>query len=567
MLQKVKDWWNARRERIAEAKAHKHYAADQLHGHSRFWLLNVPVAATLCAATVEWYWAILFCIEATGHIDWNWETGFGSSEPTQNAWNFAFAAHIPVLIGLLAATAPIVMLSMVWLPVQFALRGAGRWRRGTIIAVGLLANILVIVSGTVVMNYNRQSQVRDALVVEQTAQQGRAALEAQRASIEQRRAALIEPSNTTLQAQAARAGVAGWDAYIETARRQAQEGTISPQRLALIERARGSAVAVEDYQRRIDDLTGQIAAAPTQAAVAANVQDNVGAELNTFSQYVEVWRPPFIALICTLIGIFGTWWVIAMLERMNPKDVLRSGWAPEELRIEDKRDEPAGEVQPMTPPRRRYTDAETGDEIEEVLIQPKKPRPYKKERIIKKGEKFQVHIQPDIPPDETGVEYDGGGRVGLSQEQPERDRNQGDATDDAEQPQNLPGDIPFAPTPQQQNSVGATQSAEQEDNTDRHPEPSYEPQETLSDEEAVALAEEYALAAAEETAITNQGNMPEGGPAQNADDAGKQVVAVEADDYAEDKAEVEGDVAQHTPPTDRQPETREDRLLPAVAAE
>ena len=60
--------------------------------------------------------------------------------------------------------------------------------------------------------------------------------------------------------------------------------------------------------------------------------------------------------------------------------------------------------------------------------------------------------------------------------------------------------------------------------------------------------------------------MTESGAAQNADNAGE-VVAVEADDDAEDKAEVEGDVAQDTPPTDRQPETREDRLLPAVAAE
>ena len=99
-----------------------------------------------------------------------------------------------------------------------------------------------------------------------------------------------------------------------------------------------------------------------------------------------------------------------------------------------------------------------------------------------------------------------------------------------------------------------------------HPEPSYEHQETLSDEEAVKLAEEYALAAAGDAAIADQGYMTESGAAQNADNAGE-VVAVEADDDAEDKAEVEGDVAQDTPPTDRQPETREDRLLPAVAAE
>lgn len=402
--ERVRAWFEARKAEAQakrEAKAQANLAHD--HGHGRFFLLNVPVIATICAAVTEWYWAILFCIEATGHIDWNWETAFGSTQAASGEWNFAFSSHLPVLIGLLAATVPIVMLSMVWLPVQFAMRGTGRWRRGSIVAVGLLANILVIVSGTVVMNYNRQTQVREGLVVEQLAEQGRAGLVARRDAIQDRWETLTDSANTTLQAQAARAGIAGWDSYISTARQQSRDGTITPARLALIERARGSAVAAEEYQRQMDDLTAQIAAAPTQASVAANVTDNVGRELNTFAQYVEVWRPPFIALICTMIGIFGTWWVIAMLQQMDPRDVLRSGWAPPHMRIEDKRDEPKEPVQPYAPPRKRREvyNATTGEK--EHWVEGHYRATGRKRKLASGLEAEEMIVQPEIPPDEVGV--------------------------------------------------------------------------------------------------------------------------------------------------------------------
>ncbi len=398
----LREW----KEKRAEKRATRPHAADQLHGHSRFFLLNVPMTATVCAAFVEIYWAILFCIEATGRLDANIDFSLAYNEPLRFIWDFAFSGHLPVLLGLVAATAPIVMISMVWLPVQFAMRGFGRWRRGSLIAVGLLANALVIVSGTVVMNHNRQEQVRDDLVIEQSADQQRAALVAQRDAIEARWETLTEPTNTTLQAQAARAGVAGWDAYIATARRQLEAGTISQQRFDLIERARGSAIAAETYQGQMDALTGQIAASAPEAATAAVVVDEVGAELNGFAQAVEVWRPPFVALIATLIGVLGSWWTLAMLEGMNPRDVLRSGWAPEELRIEDKRDEAPITAQPMKPPREVVTDAETGEELVKV-----KPREYWRKR---KGQPQKFAIEPEMPPDEKGVSKDGGARIGQS---------------------------------------------------------------------------------------------------------------------------------------------------------
>src|SRR5690606_32918705 len=178
---------------------------------------------------------------------------------------------------------PIVMLSMVWLPVQFAMRGAGRWRRGTVIFVGLLANILVIVSGTVVMNYNRQDQVREALVVEQTAMQGRAAIQAQ---IDAVNADLERLSDRRINTEyAATAANVGADAYRAQYMSDEALQRSPPMRRDIIVRALGAAERADALRAERTELIRQLALAPTEAAVAANVEDNVGRELNTFAQY------------------------------------------------------------------------------------------------------------------------------------------------------------------------------------------------------------------------------------------------------------------------------------------
>lgn len=421
--------WRTHRERVAEKKAVKlaesHIAASQLHGHTtRFFLLHLPATATILAAFVEVYWAILFCIEATGRVDSNLDYSAGTATATAFSWDFAFAAHVPVLLGLMAATVPIIIYSMVWLPMQFALRGSGLWKRGTLIAVGLAANLLVIVSGTVVMNSNRQDHVREALVTEQRGDAGRAALVARHAAIKARWDTLTE--GTTLQAQAARAGVAGWDAYIATARQQAAAGTISAARLALIERARGSAVAAEAYQHQMDDMTGQIAAAAPAAATAAHVEDTTGAPLDQFAQQVGVWRPVFVAIICSAIGVLSSWWVLAMLEGMNPRDVLRSGWADEAHRIEDKRHEPKEEVKPMVPPRqrRKVFNAETGEE--EAWVEGHYRKTGRRKRRADGTIAEEMEFTPPPLPDEQAATAADGGDEGL--------RSAGSVAPEPEQP-------------------------------------------------------------------------------------------------------------------------------------
>ena len=392
--------WKEKRE---EQKAQKQAAAaiNSEHGHGRFFLLTVPATATICAAIVEVYWAFLFCIEATGHLLVDWSTSVGSDTAASGAWHFAFTVNsVAVLIGLVCATIPIVMISMVWLPVQFTMRGTGRWRRGTMIFCGLLANLLVIVSGTVVMNGNRQEQVRESVVVEQTAAQGRAAIDARLAFEQEQLRLALNNSNPYLN-QAANVGAAEWErSYVAQAR-----ATNDP-RLPQLERALGAARAADERRANIERLTVERATAAPEAATATNVEDEAGATLNQFSQAVQVWRPPFVAFICTLVGIFGAWWTLALMQGLNPRDVLRSGWADEGHRIEDLREQEAIVPQPMKPAREVVTDSETGEELIRIT-----PKPHWRKQ---KGKKQRVETNPDIPPDETGVPQDGGNRTAVT---------------------------------------------------------------------------------------------------------------------------------------------------------
>jgi hypothetical protein len=520
--------WREHRERAEEKRTSAAMTSE--HGHGRFFLLHVPAIATICAAIVEWYWAILFCIEATGHIDWNYETSVGTATAAAASWNFAFSTHWPVFAGLVLATLPIVMLSMVWLPVQFAMRGAGRWRRGTVIMVGVMANILVIVSGTVVMNHNRQDQVREAVVVEQSAAQGRAAIDA-RLAFEQEQLRLALTNTNPYLNQAASVGAEEWErSYVAQAR-----ATNDP-RLPQLERALGAARAADERRANIERLTIERATAAPEAASAANVTDTVGAELNTFAQYVEVWRPPFIAVLATLIGIFGSWWVLALMQGLNPRDVMRSGWADEAHRIEDLRDQPSVVPEPMKAPREAIFDGETGEELAPVNYPKFRKKPQK-------GKRVKIEITPDIPPSETGVDHDGGRRVGSAAATGEQAPQEPDHKREPE-----PVDNPNLGSEMETGTVSVGPIEDQN-------EPSTDPLETLSEEELDVLL-------ALESAANEQGEPNgDGGDTEQDDDQVEPEVAEKA---AEESAEN----LEHQDEPRTEPETDERRMIAAnVAAE
>lgn len=509
--------WREHKERVEARKALK-AAGQSEHMHGRFFLLHVPATATILAAFVEVYWAILFCIEATGRLDANIETASGSGEPMSFLWNFAFSSHIPVLLGLAAATAPIVMISMVWLPVQFAMRGYGQWRRGTLIAVGLLANALVIVSGTVVMNSNRQAHLRDAMVVEQSADANRAMLTA---SVEDLRGELETLMNhrSTYVATAASVGAVAYERdYVAQARAS------NDPRLPLIERALGSARRADELRAQIIAARAQVAQAAPQAATQTSIEDTTGAGLNQFAEQVSVWRPPFVALVCTLIGVLGAWWTLAMLQGLNPRDVLRSGWADESHRIEDLRDQEPVAAEPMKPPREVVTDAETGEELIRIT-----PKPHWRKQ---KGKKQRVETTPESLPDETGFSDKSRTAVTLAGEMELPAESAGDQGDGSNAEEET-GD-------KQAGGETAEQVVEPGDEATHADDSSSSQPDLQDDSEAIAALQELELI---DTPVLST-NQEEQNDQSNEDD--------QQSEHVESREE---------------PETRESHMLPNVAAE
>lgn len=541
------------KEKREERKAQKQAAAiHSEHGHGRFFLLTVPATATICAAIVEVYWAFLFCIEATGHLAFDFSTAIGSDAAASGAWSFAFVVNsVAVLVGLALATVPIVMISMVWLPVQFTMRGTGRWRRGTMIFCGLLANVLVIVSGTVVMNGNRQEQVRESVVVEQTAAQGRAAIDA-RLQFEQEQLRLALNNSNPYLNQAANVGAAEWErSYVAQARAS------NDPRLPMLERALGAARAADARRANIERLTIERATAAPEAATAATVEDTAGQSLNQFSQAVQVWRPPFVAFICTLVGIFGAWWTLALMQGLNPRDVLRSGWADEGHRIEDLRDQEPIAREPMERQREAVFDADSGEELIPVRATwRKKPK--------KKGERGQMETAADAPLTERNSTTDGGKRTavtlgGAMELAQELSHDNVGLQDKANAGDSHGGEAPEAPTSDDLVIPHANAAEEREHHEhlpDNHPEPS-DP--ILSQQEQEDIDAELAA--------ESEHRSEESDPQQEERDIAppREEVApstLGADDASVSLASTDDDVQDHTEEP-REPQTDPSRLIAA----
>lgn len=410
MFEKQRVWLRERQERSAEKKAAR-VAHPTRYFHSDAFLITLTFFAVVTAGVVEWAWAVLFTINTTGLLVFN--TSWALGDPLQMV--AAFDARWPVLLGRALAMVVIVVWSMIWLPMWFKARGGGRWLRVTMAVFGLVCNGLVIWQGTFVLNETRQDQIRSEMVVEQTADQGRAAIGARIAVAEQELARITDAANTSNEARAARAGVAGWRTYIREA--QADPGVPAADRQRIV-RAMGSAEAADAIRRRIEDLTVQRATTAPEAATVASVEDTEGAVINSIGRKAEVYWPLVAAMGTTGIGIFGAWWLVYVWSMARPYEVPsgRSGWAGEDLQVEDQRANEAIVPQPMKPAeqKQRVYNAETG--AEEVFVQ---PRGYwrksgRKQKNADGTEGEVAEFMPDPLPDETGVMEDGGARMASS---------------------------------------------------------------------------------------------------------------------------------------------------------
>jgi hypothetical protein len=389
-------WMRERKERAEEKKLQnrRRYAE---HGAPLLWvwLLVFIAVSTLIGST----WMLLvFIAGSVGQVDWafDWRAG-NDGEPAR--WNWFAEANIHAIYGggLFLFCLGIATFNAVWLHIRHYLQGLF-----LNVATGIgIAIALFMISGAIVtQQWGTDARTRDQVVNANTAQAGVAAVGAEIAAIETEMARLCAPNLTTYQAQACRSGEVAWTERMATARTQRDY------QLAGIERALADARQGDRWRARLLELRQQAAVASVETVEAVAATVTATGFMATFSRFLEEIRKPFIAVLGELLAMtmFGVA-LAAWRSRVPAMDIERSGWADEAHRIEDLRHEPVRETEPLTPMKRRYTDADTGDEIEESFV-----RAHKRERKIKRGEKVKVQIQPDIPPDETGAQ-DGGNRT------------------------------------------------------------------------------------------------------------------------------------------------------------
>lgn len=174
------------------------------------------------------------------------------------------------------------------------------WTKVAVLFALVAFGALIVVTATKFQDGGRVEDARDAAIVEQQADQGRAALEAEKAYWQRELDALTATNLTTLQAQAARDGSQAWAARVAIAREQGAAN------LAALERAQASADRADEMRAEIVRLDVAIATAPVEAETAATVEVDRGATewITEAFAAVPLWfaiATEFLALIMKLV--------------------------------------------------------------------------------------------------------------------------------------------------------------------------------------------------------------------------------------------------------------------------
>lgn len=523
-------WSRERKERAEEKRAQRRameYGFDRTPARIRF-------AVQLATYGVIGF-LLLWITQMTGVLQLDLALDWAVDRPLALDWDLQLDLNILPLIVLAIVSFAIVFWSKAWV----SLFASTPWREwfskwGSLV-LGIGGSLAIIMGGFEVNQHTREEDYRGALVQEQGAQQSRAAIQSQIDQITADLNTAMNNRNAYL-AQAASVGAMGGDwraSYVEQARR-----TNDP-RLPMLERAQGAADAAADMVSRRNALRTQLAEATPVAATAATVE--MSDPVSQFIGSIGAWRIVVLVLVGDLILLLGNYFADKAEERRRyATSVQASGWADEGHRIEDLRAEEPIVPQPMKPAREVVTDAETGEELVKV-----KPREYWRRA---KGKRQKLDIQPEIPPDETGVATDGGKRTAVTiggameVESAGTSHDGGGDAASADQGDNS-GDPDFGGR-EEEHAVKHEDGEEgpREDNYDA--EPIDHPNLSQADEPAVDALEMELEAASEEVDVEDDSNNTE----READDADDQQI-------------------HHEPQERTEPETRNSHMLPNVAAE
>jgi len=259
--------------------------------------------------------------------------------------------HFPYVIGfaIVAVGIPYVAKNAISIFMQLQWRGqfyAKLWALLIAIAVSL-----VIIAGTFsVQGKAIMEKGRDSAVAVEKIGQDRAAIQARIDSVQRDIDDLQgkDQPRPTMQMMAAREGVIGWQARIDTARAQD-----APNREA-IERAMSAAKAADALKEKRADLQAELAAAPTVASVSERVETKGTTWIGATMDWLDGTRAMLLALVMDIVCLLMPWIALkleqlrnAQLAAAGPQVATVADDEPRPFAIEDMRNVEPVKAQPM----------------------------------------------------------------------------------------------------------------------------------------------------------------------------------------------------------------------------
>ncbi len=282
------------------------------------WLGWFVIALGFSAGLGEAGFMFLFVLRAVGDVQWTWRfeqtASSGVTLPSVDEWAAALTVHPLLFLLLFWASLVIVGFSLVWIPLQLAVRGHGRLTRVSIVLVGLFCNALVLAGGFHGQNTNRLEDIRDEVVSERQVASGVAALEDDLAAAQARLDDLMgDPAiaSPSYQMQACRLGGEGWAGYVRNAAARNDPA------LAMIERAQNSAAQCDALRQERDDRQSALNEARREASSVISVRNIAASDEaapDRVSTFIEQWRPLGVSLGLSFIAIFCFFWAQKLAE-------------------------------------------------------------------------------------------------------------------------------------------------------------------------------------------------------------------------------------------------------------
>lgn len=383
--------WNRERKERAEDKKAAKARSIPAGASPLLWCIFITLVGVFALGGSTWMLAV-FIAGSVGHLDW--VSDYVTTQEGVQRWEYTFEASVHWFnaIGLWLLCAAIGIFNAVWIEIRKHFFGVfQKWITG----LGIATAVFMVSGGVVVQQRGTDARTRDEAAAVGTAQAGVAAIDAEIGALTQRWETLCAANLTTYQAQACRSGETAWRERIETARAQRDY------QLPGIERALADAREGDRMQARLLELRTSRAQASVQTVEAETTSVRAEGWMAPIVAFIEDLRKPVTSVLGELLAMSAFPMALAAwATRRRRRDVESSGWAPEELRIEDLRDEEAIVPQPMKPAREVVTDADTGEEL--VRVRESKPRDYW--RKVKKGKRTKVDVTPQPEPDEAGFQ-------------------------------------------------------------------------------------------------------------------------------------------------------------------